>query len=166
MEKKKVIAIDVKEIAKPKIESLGLILLEMIPKLNDYDLLLLSDVAIPEKFVPLNAKVVVRNIPYSGGCDLIKYQYWMKKQCEQNKAEWYFQINHFSLFKIKGAKQIVVVHDLYPLEQLEKTSSKLKITYWISLFLTMLNADTIFTVYQSFQKEDQNIFFGRAEKYK
>ena len=49
MGKKKVIAIDVKEIAKPKIESLGLILLEMIPKLNDYNLLLLSDVAIPKK---------------------------------------------------------------------------------------------------------------------
>ena len=43
MGKKKVIAIDVKEITKPKIESLGLILLEMIPKLNDYNLLLLSN---------------------------------------------------------------------------------------------------------------------------
>lgn len=42
MGKKKVIAIDVKEITKPKIESLGLILLEMIPKLNDYNLLLLQ----------------------------------------------------------------------------------------------------------------------------
>lgn len=163
MGKKKVIAIDVKEIAKPKIESLGLILLEMIPKLNDYNLLLLSDVAIPKKFVPSNAKVVVRNVPYSGGSDLIKYQYWMKKQCEQNKAEWYFQINHFSLFKIKGAKQIVVVHDLYPLEQLEKTSLKLKITYWVSLFSSMLNADTIFTV-SEFSKRRLEHFFWKSRK--
>lgn len=90
MWKKKLIAIDVKEIAKPKIESLGLILLEIISKLNEYNLLLLSDVAIPKRFVPSNAKVVIRNIPYSGGSDLIKYQYWMKKQCEKNKAEWLF----------------------------------------------------------------------------
>lgn len=160
---KKVIAIDAKEIAKKKIESLGLILLELIPRLVEYDLLLMSDVEIPSQFVPSNAKTVIRGIPYTGGRDLFKYQYWVKKQCERYKVDWFIQINHFSLFRISSVKQIVIVHDLYPLEGLEKKSVISKALYWTSLFLTMINADTIFTV-SEFSKKRLEHFFWESRK--
>ena len=163
VDKKTIIAIDVKELAKTKLESLGLILLELLPRLGEYKLLLLSDVAIPEQFVPENAEVVIRSIPYTGGSDLLRYQRWMKSQCEGRKVDWFFQINHFSLFKIKGVKQIVVVHDLYVLEGIQKYSLKTKALYRLSLFLTMINADRIFTV-SEFSKQRLEHFFWKSNK--
>ena len=77
----------------------------------------------------------------------------MKSNVNRIRRNGIFKSITFLFSKFKGAKQIVVVHDLYPLEQLEKTSLKLKITYWVSLFSSMLNADTIFTV-SEFSKED------------
>lgn len=160
-----VIAIDAKEIAKPKIGSLGFILLELIPRLKEYELLLLSDVAIPKYFIPSNAKAVIRNISYTGGSDLVKYQYWIKRQCAKNNVSYYFQINHFVLFKMKGVKQIAVVHDLYSLEKFEKKTIWTKATYWISIFLTIINSETIFTV-SEFSKKRLEHFFWKSKKVK
>lgn len=163
--KKIVVAIDAKELAQKKIGSLGIILLELLPRLSEYELILLTDVSIPQKFIPLNAEVVIRGKNYSGGSDLFKYQKWMKHQCESRKVECFFQINHFLLFKMKDIKQVVIVHDLYPLEGIQKYSFKMKLLYRISLFLTMINADTIFTV-SEFSKKRLEHFFWKSRKVK
>jgi glycosyltransferase involved in cell wall biosynthesis len=157
------VAIDAKELAKKNIGSLGMILLELMPRMETCELLLLSDIEVPTEYIPEGARVVIRGVKYSGGADLFKYQLWMKKQCEENAVDWFYQINHFTLFKIRGTKQIAVIHDLYPLENLEKTSIKLKVTYWISIFLTLVNADVIFTV-SEFTKSRLAHFFWKSKK--
>lgn len=157
------VAIDAKELAKKNIGSLGMILLELMPRMKTCELLLLSDIDIPTEYVPEGARVVIRGVKYSGGADLFKYQLWMKKQCEENAVDWFYQINHFTLFKIRGTKQIAVIHDLYLLENFEKASIKLKVTYWISIFLTLINADVIFTV-SEFTKSRLSHFFWKSKK--
>lgn len=162
--KKITVAVDAKELAKKNIGSLGMILLELIPRLlPKFDVLLLSDIDIPTHYVPDGVQTVIRKVPYCGGADLLKYQYWMKKICEKNKVDWFYQINHFSLFKMKGIKQIVVIHDLYPLEKIEHKTLSSKMTYWISLFFTMVNADVIFTV-SEFTKNRLSHFFWKSKK--
>ena len=162
--KKITVAVDAKELAKKNIGSLGMILLELIPRLLlKFDVLLLSDIDIPTHYVPDGVQTAIRNVPYSGGADLVKYQYWMKKICEKNHVDWFYQINHFSLFKMKRVKQIVVVHDLYPLEEIEHKTLSSKMTYWMSLFFTMINADAIFTV-SEFTKSRLSHFFWKSKK--
>ena len=157
------VAIDAKELTKKNVGSLGMILLELMPRLREYELLLLSDTEIPYEFIPEGARTIIRGVQYSGGADLLKYQLWMKKQCEENKVEWFYQINHFALLKIKGTKQIAVIHDLYLLENFEKSSPKLKFIYWFSIFLTLINADVIFTV-SEFTKSRLAHFFWKSKK--
>lgn len=140
------VAIDAKFFAKKNIGSLGYSLIELINNLQDYDLLFLSDKEIPTQYIPNNAKVIVRGEGYTGGSDLYRYQKWMKKVMEDENVDCYYQINHFSVVPTKGIKQIVIVHDLYTLDNIEKHTVKQKIVYRVSLFLTMLNADRIFTV--------------------
>lgn len=162
--KKIIVAVDAKELAKKNIGSLGMILLELIPRLlPKFAVLLLSDIDIPACYVPDGAQIAIRNVPYGGGADLLKYQYWMKKICEKNHVDWFYQINHFSLFKMKKVKQIVVVHDLYPLEEIEHKTLSSKMTYWMSLFFTMINADVIFTV-SEFTKGRLSHFFWKSKK--
>lgn len=162
--KKLIVAVDAKELAKKNIGSLGMILLELIPRLlPKFDVLLLSDIEIPAYYVPDGVQTAIRNVPYSGGADLVKYQYWMKKVCEKNHVDWFYQINHFSLFKMKRVKQIVVVHDLYPLEEIEHKTLSSRMIYWMSLFFTMINADVIFTV-SEFTKSRLAHFFWKSKK--
>ena len=160
---KKKIAIDARELSQKNLTSLGYILLELINRLTDYELLLLSDVEIPSKYVSNNSRVVTRDIKYTGGIDLYKYQSWMKKVMKNEKVDCYFQINHFSVVRTKGIKQIVVVHDLYHLEGIEKHSIKQILVYWISLLGTMVNADKIFTV-SEFTKKRLEHFFWKTPK--
>ena len=76
---KKTVAIDAKVFAKKNIGSLGYILIEVINRLQNYDLLMLSDNELPKQYVPSNAKVIIRGEKYTGGADLYRYQHWMKK---------------------------------------------------------------------------------------
>lgn len=162
--KKQIVAIDAKELAKEHIGSLGMILLELLPRLSKrFEVLLFSDVSIPSQFLQENPRVVIRDRPYCGGTDLVKYQYWLKKKCSEYCVDWFFQINHFSLFKMGNTKQIVVIHDLYPLEEIEHKSVLSRITYWISLFLTLIHADKIFTV-SEFTKSRLEHFFWESQK--
>ena len=163
MKNKIKVAIDAKELTKKNVGSLGMILLELMPRMREYELLLFSDIDIPNRLIPERARTIVRGVPYSGGTDLFKYQLWIKKQCEKNKVAWLYQINHFTLFKIRGTKQIAVIHDLYLLENFEKSSPKLKVTYWTSIFLTLINADVIFTV-SEFTKNRLSHFFWKSKK--
>ena len=68
--KRMTVAVDAKELAKRNIGSLGMILLELIPRLlPQFDVLLLSDIDIPTRYVPDGVQTAIRNIPYSGGSD-------------------------------------------------------------------------------------------------
>lgn len=163
MKRRKVIAIDAKELAKDKLLSLGYILLKLITYFKDYDLVLLSDKEIPDKYIPDNAITVYRGKSYSGGLDLFKYQKWMKKVMKEHKVDIYFQINHFSVIRTRGIKQIVVVHDLYPLEKIEKHPFSVRMAYRISMIGTMINADKIITV-SNFTKKRLEHFFWKSSK--
>lgn len=160
---KKMIAIDAMILAKKNIGSLGYSLLELIRNLHDYDLLFLSDIDIPKMYVPENARVVTRGTKYTGGADLFRYQKWMAGVMEQKHVDCYYQINHFSVVPTKGIKQIVVVHDLYTLEGIEKHTLKQKAVYWNSLCLTMRNADRIFVV-SEFTKNRLQHFLWKSNK--
>lgn len=160
---KKKIAIDAMILAKKNIGSLGYSLLELIRNLHDYDLLFLSDIDIPAMYVPENARVITRGEKYTGGTDLFKYQKWMAGVMEKEHVDCYYQINHFSVVPTKGIKQIVVVHDLYTLEGIEKKTLKQKTVYWNSLLLTMRNADRIFVV-SEFTKKRLQHFLWKSKK--
>lgn len=163
MAMRKIVAIDAKELADEHLKSLGYILLEVIPSLKEYELVLLSDVDIPNKYIPHNATVVTRGEKYKGGFDLFKYQLWMKHQMIRYHADCYYQINHFSVVPTKGIKQIVVVHDLYPLEKIERYSFIQRLTYRISMIGTMINANKIFTV-SNFTKRRLEHYFWKSDK--
>ena len=164
MKRKITVAIDAKELAKKNIGSLGMILLELIPRLLPrFNLLLLSDVEIPSYYLHSGIQTAIRQIPYCGGFDLVKYQYWMKTECEKYKVDWFYQINHFALFRMKGIKQVVVIHDMYPLEEIEHKTLLNRATYWTSIFLTLINSDIIFTV-SKFKKERLSHFFWKSKK--
>lgn len=163
--KKIKLAIDAKELAKEHIGSLGFVLLELFKYLDKYDLVLLSDINLPEKYIPNNAVVVARNQAYLHGKDLVKYGSWIRKKCIEQRVDCYFQINHFSLFKMKDIKQIVVIHDLYPLEGIEKYRLSKKVFYAVALAITLVNADSIFTV-SNFTKRRLEHFFWRSQKVK
>ena len=163
MGQRKKIAIDAKELAKEKLLSLGYILLKLIKYLKDYDLILLSDSKLPDEYIPDNAIAVYREKKYSGGVDLFRYQKWMKKKMKEYKADIYFQINHFSVIRTRGIKQIVIVHDLYPLERIEKHSLPVRIAYRISMIGTLINADKILTV-SNFTKKRLEHFFWKSAK--
>lgn len=156
---KKKVAIDAKEFTKKNIGSFGYSLIELFNNLRDYDLLLLSDGDIPSQYVPDNAKVIIRGKKYTGGLDLFMYQRWMKKVMIREKVDCYYQINHFSVVRTKGIKQIVIVHDLYTLDNIEKKTTRQKIVYRLSLFLTMLNADKIFVVSEFTKKRLEHHFW-------
>ena len=163
MTKRKIVAIDAKELADEHLKSLGYSLLEVIPNLNAYDLILLSDIEIPDKYVPRNARVIIRGKKYTGGADLLKYQLWMKHQMIKLHVDCYYQINHFSLIHTKDIKQIVVVHDLYPLEKIEKYSFIQRLTYFVSMIGTMINANRIFTV-SNFTKNRLEHYLWKSDK--
>lgn len=163
MMNRKRIGIDARELTRNNLGSLGFILLEVMKYLGEYDLFLYSDINVPSEYVPENAKVISRGKEYTGGLDLYRFQYWMKKKMKVDKIDVYFQINHFSVVHTRGIKQIVVVHDLYLLDGIEKHSVKQKAIYWISLLGTMLNADTIFTV-SDFSKKRLEHHYWKSPK--
>lgn len=163
MKRKLKVAIDAKELSKKNLGSLGYSLLELLERLDKYDLVLLSDIDIPNEYVPLNAEVVIRNKTYTGGTDLLKYQRWMKSEMVKRTVDCYYQINHFSVIRTKKIKQIVVVHDLYSLENIEHHSFSQKLTYRMALLGTMLFSDKIFTV-SKFTKDRLEYFFWKSKK--
>ena len=165
MNRKKRIAVDARELTKQNLNSLGYILLIVLRYLSGYEVFLYSDVKVPQKYVPPNAKVISREKEYTGGTDLYKFQYWMKLKMKEDDIDILFQINHFSVIPTKNIKQIVVIHDLYPLESIEKQDLKSRLTYRISLFLTMLFADRLFTV-SNFTKKRLEHFYWKSEKVK
>lgn len=160
-----IVGIDAKELTKPKLESLGHILTSLLMDFSEYRIILFSDISVPDKYMPQKAKNIVRGTKYKQGVDLVKYQLWMSRQAKLNKVDVIFQVNHFSLFPIKGVKQITVVHDLYPLEGVEHHSLSIKLKYWLCLFLTMLNSSVVFTV-SDFSKGRLEHFLGKNGKIK
>ena len=165
MNRKNRIAIDARELTKENLNSLGYILLIVLKYLSGYEVFLYSDIGIPQKYIPPKAKVISREQKYTGGTDLYKFQYWMKQRMKEDGIDILFQINHFSVIPTKNIKQIVVIHDLYPLESIEKQDFKSRSVYRISLFLTMLFADRIFTV-SNFTKGRLEHFFWKSAKVK
>lgn len=160
-----IVGIDAKELTKSKLESLGHILVSIIKEMPEYQLLLFSDMPVPDKYIPQNATNIIRGTVYAQGADLAKYQWWMRRQAKKNNVDVLFQINHFSLFPIKGVMQITVVHDLYPLEPIEYHSQAIKLQYRLCLFLTMLNSAVIYTV-SDFSKGRLEHFFWKSSKIK
>ena len=163
MNRKKRIAIDARELTKENLNSLGYILLIVLKYLSGYEVFLYSDIGIPQKYIPPKAKVISREQKYTGGTDLYKFQYWMKQRMKEDGIDILFQINHFSVIPTKKIKQIVVIHDLYPLETIEKQNFKSRLVYRFSLFVTMLFADKIFTV-SNFTKTRLEHFFWKSKK--
>lgn len=158
-----VIAIDAREMARKNLRSLGLILCSILPYFKEYDIVLLSDVPILQKYIPENAINIVRGNECKGGMDVLKYQKWMRHELEKRKIPFLYQINHFALVSMPKVKQIVVVHDLYLAENIEKISLKTKLIYRISLFATMIHAAHIFTV-SEFSKKRLEHFYWKSNK--
>ncbi len=159
------IAIDARELARKHLRSHGLILQSLLLYLVEYRIILFSDVPILREHIPENAINISRNKQCNGGFDLFKYQLWIKHEIISRNIRILYQINHFALLPIKDVRQIVVVHDLYCLENIEKYSWKNKAIYWISLCATMINAHTIFTV-SDFTRKRLEHFFWKCPKIK
>lgn len=160
-----IVGIDAKELTKPKLESLGHILNSLLRYLSEYQIILFSDISVPNKYMTQKVKNIVRGMEYKHGADLVKYQLWMSRQAKKYEVNVLFQINHFTLFPIHEVKRITVVHDLYPLEKVEQHSLSLKLKYRLCLFLTMVNSSVIFTV-SEFSKSRLEHFFWKSNKIK
>lgn len=163
MNTKKTIAFDAKELTQKNLGSLGYMLLEILNNMKDYNIILLSDMPVPNQYIPSNAIAISRNKQFKGGFDLLKYQMWMKKVMKNKKINSFFQINHFSVIKLKQIKSIVVVHDLFCLEQIEKRSLAARIKYYCSMIGTMIFADEIITV-SNFTKKRLEHYFWKSAK--
>lgn len=160
---RKIVAIDARELTKNNLGSLGMALLSVIGYLRDYELLLLSDIEVPLHYMPDNARNIARGAAYTGGFDLVKYEWWMSRILKKENVGILYQINHFSVIRMKNVKQITVIHDLYPLEGIEARPLKIRIAYRIFLALSLINSYKIFTV-SNFTKERVQAKFWSSPK--
>lgn len=157
------IAIDARELARKKLRSLGLIILSIMKYMEEFNIILLSDIEVSSDRIPLNAVNYFRGDECRGGLDFYYYQKWMKKIIKKKNVDCFYQINHFTLVAMK-VPVITVVHDLYPLENIEKTTIKNKFIYKLSMILSIINSDKIFTV-SNFTKERLKHFFWNSKKF-
>lgn len=157
------VAIDCRELTREHLGSFCSTLLKTMEGLSNYQLVLISDTEIPACYVPEGAICISRGKRCNGGADLVLYQLWMKKAIYAQGAQISFQINHFSLVPMRDVAQITVVHDLYPLEKIERIPLSYTIPYRLFLFATMVNSKKILTV-SEFSKKRLEHFFWKSNK--
>ncbi|MEM3431549.1 MAG: hypothetical protein QW783_03325, partial [Candidatus Micrarchaeia archaeon] len=118
---KTIMMLDTRELGISPLNSLGLILKNLIPFLKeDFDLILLTDTCSKEHEA-LNVKnIISMGYPARSSLDLIKYHYWISKKVNLYRPRIFFQINHFIPFKLDNrVLSIAEIHDVYPLGGIE-----------------------------------------------
>jgi glycosyltransferase involved in cell wall biosynthesis len=151
------IAVDCRELNRTKLRSLGLILIEVIPRLAKYyDVVLLSDSrlskGILDKLGLDEDKNHFMGNQVLGGVSVFFYHKWIKKISKKLKFDVLWQVNHFMLCNLSPIKVIITVHDLFPLSKIGKINLKSKIIYWLSLKMSFRNSQLI-TTPSNFTKE-------------
>ena len=151
------VAIDCRELTREKLRSIGIILERMMADSPYEDLVLFSDVPLKRKYLCRQFENVVYGKVNGGGMDVVKYQYWMKKQCETLRISAFYQVNHYSLFKMKGTRIVTTIHDLFPLEGIDSYSKAYQLLFRIFIRRTLRNSDVVTTVsrftYDNIQKK-------------
>ena len=143
------IAIDCRELSYKKMNSLGLILIDLLNELSKVDVDIYMYTIRNIIYADVKSWKIKKRINYDNLTDnsisLFKYQYWMNKQNKLNNIDVFFQINQYCLFKNKQTYIIDTIHDLYIFSGIEKQSILNKLKYFLLLKISISNANRILT---------------------
>ena len=153
------IAIDCRELTKPALSALAQVLLSILRHNPSHEYVLLSDLPLKPEFVPPGSSNLYHGRRNRGGVDVIRYHYWMKRVLQRMRTPFFYEIDHYALFRVKHTKTITTIHDLYVLEKLEKYALHHRLAYRLFIRATIRNSDAI-TVDSSFTAARLRHFFG------
>lgn len=169
MEKLK-IAIDCRELSYKKMNSLGLILVDLLDELSKIDMDIYIYTVQNVVYADMKSWKIKKIINYDKLTDnsisLFRYQYWMNKQNRLNNINVFFQINQYCLFKNKQTYIIDTIHDVYIFSGIERQSILNKLKYFLLLKISISNSDQVFTPSYFSKIQIEKVFNTNENKIK
>jgi len=153
------IAVDCRELTKPHLSALALILLSLIPRLSHTtEVVLLSDVRLPA-YPELDG---LKNLSWGrrcpGGLSVVRYQRWMARIVDAHSIDALYEVDHYALFRT-NATRITSIHDLYVLDGPERYPVVRRLAYRIATARTLRNSDSVLAV-SAFTRSRLEAHFG------
>lgn len=159
---RRAVGIDCRELTRSDLRSVGLIakgLVEYLADRKDANLYLYSDVDIPVGMLSEPLNNISRGVECGHGAGVIEYQKWMRKKAEADGIQAFYQVNTYSLFKIRNCRTITTIHDLYPISGIEHYSLPYKTLFKAFVRATLRNSEVV-TVPSIATKIDLETKFG------
>lgn len=155
------IALDCRELTKPKLSALAQIVISLVRHNPQYSYLLLSDTPLPKEYVPAGSQNLHQGKPVPGGLALVRYQYWMKRTVDAHAVRMFYEVDHYALFKMKRAPNVTTIHDVNVLDRVSPYSWAYRMAYRLFLRATLRNADLVI-VDSEFTRGRVQAYFGTA----
>ena len=157
-------AVDCREMTKPKFSALAQILVSLLRDNSEFTYLLLSDIPLPAELVPEGATNVVWGRSAPSGLQVVRYQYWMKRTVDAHSVQYFYEVDHYALFRLKAATRITTIHDLYVLEGIEHYPVRHRLPYKLFTRATLRNSDIIHVDTKFTESRLRKMFGARVPK--
>jgi len=134
----------------------------LLNKINNYKIILLSDVPVNQDLLNLIRPndIIIKGEKVRGiKSFLLEYLPWVYSIINKYKPDIFFEPQNYLLENLQNTKSIVVIHDLYPLEEISNRDFLRKNLFKHFIKKTLNNANIILTP-SIFTKERIYYFFG------
>lgn len=140
------IAIDGRELTKPKPSALALVLMNAMKASPENEYIVLSDVAVPKDRMPEGCENIEFGRRVPGGLLIVPYQYWMRRTVESLNPDFFYEVDHYLLFRFRTTPTITTIHDIYVLEGLEHFTYRRRLAYKAFIEATLRNSTAVTVV--------------------